>query len=111
MLNGCPGDLIITSGRLRFAPTRGFQKLGLKKLANRLAVHGEHDRAGGAAMQLELDLDIPMGEVVGVKKDKRLGFEGLVITARDGQVSCGAWTWRRAPGRAAGQHRHRDRAD
>ena len=89
LLNGCPGNLVISARRIRFAPTRGFQKLGLKKLANRIAAHNGDEPPGTAAsaLQPDLDLDLPTGEIVGVRKDKRLGFEGLTITARDGQVS------------------------
>lgn len=100
LLNGCPGNLVISARRIRFAPTRGFQKLGLKKLANRIAAHNGDEPPGTAAsaLQPDLDLDLPTGEIVGVRKDKRLGFEGLTITARDGQVS--------APPHAAGTTLH-----
>lgn len=31
-------------------------------------------------------MDVPCEDIIAVKKEKRLGFEGLEVTAKDGQV-------------------------
>lgn len=65
--------------------------MGLKRLSKRLV--GEDSSDGDSIFSMAPDdeanvmMDVLPADVTGLKKEKRLGFDGLQITAREGTVS------------------------
>lgn len=103
-----PGDLIITPTRIRFSSTRGLRTISLlggrlaKKLAARRTADGipaelsdtESVRSVAVA-ESGYAVDLSVDEIVGVKKESRFRFEGLLMTTRSGEVGLRllALTW------------------
>ncbi|KAK4704855.1 hypothetical protein P7C70_g1348, partial [Phenoliferia sp. Uapishka_3] len=89
-----PGSLTITSTGVTFVPSRGFKTIGLNRLSKRFSRGGGNDISDTDSVasfenrrydDSNLRIDVRMEDVTAVKKEKRLGFEGLQITARDGK--------------------------
>lgn len=94
LLHAVPGQLNISTNRVKFAPTRGFRTLGLKRFTKRFGGGGEvssdgdsvYSFGGGREEEEVGMMEVRPEDLVGVKKEKRLGFEGLQLSARDGKV-------------------------
>ncbi|ORY51222.1 hypothetical protein BCR35DRAFT_310717, partial [Leucosporidium creatinivorum] len=94
LFTGIPGDLIITPSRIRFSSTRGFRTLSLVsgKLAKKLASRSSADLSDSESVksvkvaETGYAVDLGVEQVVGVKKESRFRFEGLLITTKSGEV-------------------------
>ncbi|KAM0752780.1 hypothetical protein T439DRAFT_323388 [Meredithblackwellia eburnea MCA 4105] len=83
LLQATPGSLVIRTNRVCFQATKGFRTLGLK--LNKKTI-GDDDASfsfGGGGDDL---MSVRPEDITGLKKDKKLGFEGMTITEKDGSV-------------------------
>lgn len=95
LFSGIPGNLIIAPSHIRFSSTRGFRTLSVVsgKLAKKLASRSSTELSDSESVksvkvsETGYAVDIGVEQVVGVKKESRFRFEGLVITTKDGEVS------------------------
>ncbi|KAI5481046.1 hypothetical protein MNV49_006232 [Pseudohyphozyma bogoriensis] len=98
LFNATPGILRISIERIMFYPTRGFRTIGLLKrkghksdevLGNVVATAMSDGAESVTASFLEAKeqamLDLLVDEVVGLKKHSLIGFDGIVISTRDGK--------------------------
>ncbi|GAA5950947.1 hypothetical protein JCM21900_000382 [Sporobolomyces salmonicolor] len=88
-----PGQLFVSSTSIRFVPSRRLQKVGIQKLARRLARSPESDSLPDvasvqsvSAVETDAGMEIEIGDVEKVKKEQRFALAGLQITGKDGQV-------------------------
>ncbi|GAA5858679.1 hypothetical protein JCM1840_006513 [Sporobolomyces johnsonii] len=88
-----PGQLLVSSTSIRFVPSRRLQKVGLQKLARRLARSSDSDSLSevasiqsGSSVETDAGMEVRIGDVEKVKKEQRFALAGLQITSKDGQV-------------------------